>query len=177
MNTHFKFLISAILLLTLYSAETSANKIYDLKDDPLICGPIMDNNFKLLQQNLRKFYGTTLNKSYFEVECMDADLIDLVIKSPRERYFTYLHMQIYFEKKQKIPEMFSQILLHEVDGRNVLTRMAKQLHLIRKTSLAGTEYEEKLLKLISKSVSYLKKHPIVGSDKAIAEHMKRFNQL
>lgn len=166
----------AFLMLTLFSVNSFAdeNKIID---DIRICGPVMNNNFKKLVSNLKKYHQTTLTESYFVIECRDSDLLNLVIKSPRERYFTYLHMQRYFEKKEKIPEMFSQILLHEVDSRNALLRMTKQLHLIRKTSLAGTEYEEKLIKLISKSVTYLKIYPIVGSDKAIEKHSKRMKKL
>jgi len=165
-----RILLFTLLTLNFSSASIFANEV-KIIDDIRICGPVMNNNFKKLQSNLKKYFQTTLSESYFSIECRDADLLNLVIKSPRERYFTYLHMQRYFEKKEKTPEIFSRILLHEVDGRNALLRIEKQIHLIKETSLAGTEYEEKLLKLMTKIVVYLKKYPIAGSDEAISVHL------
>ena len=153
-------LFSLELLAAGSKLEQGSTNSYKIVDDIRICGPIMNNNFKKLIKNLEKYHKTTLSDSYFNIECKDADLLNLVINSPRERYFTSLHMQMYFEKKEGIPEMFSRILLHEVDGKNALKRIEEQIIMLQNTSLKGTEYEGYLIKLQTKFIAYLKKYPV-----------------
>jgi len=141
-------------------------------NDIRICGPFKDNEFKKVQKNLKKYHNTTLKQSYFDIECEGMDLLGLVIKSPVDRYFPALHLEVHFKKKEKIPTFFTKMLLNEIDGRNMLRRIALQLRSIRSSSLRGSVVEERLVKLQTKYIAYLKKHPIPGSAKALSAHQQ-----
>jgi len=147
-------------------AVSSGRKI---KNDVRVCGAIENDDFKKLKKNLKKYYQTTLRESYFDIECMGGDLLDLVIKSPTNRYFSALHLQRYFEKKEKTPKMFSEILLHEIDGRNAIKRIEAELYYVRRSdNLRGGELDKKLTKLKQKYLAYLKKHPVAGSAESLS---------
>jgi len=151
-------------------AVASGRKI---KDDSSICGALMENDFKKLQSNLKKEYNTNLKNSYFDIECQGGDLLNLIIQSPRQRFMSAYHLQKYFEKTEKVPRMFSQILLHKVDGRNAIKRIEFELYYVRKTAgLRGGEMEQSLIKLRKKYLSYLKKYPVSGSAEALNSQQK-----
>jgi len=131
-----------------------------IMDDIRICGPIEINDFKRLVRNLKKYYNTTLEESYFKIECGDSDLFDLIVKSPRDRYSSAYRFQRYFEKEKKMPEFFSRILLNKIRGKNILRRIEMELYLIKGGRLAGGKTEKKLIKLQKKYLEYLEKYPV-----------------
>jgi len=145
--------------------EISSRK--QIKNDIRVCGALETNNFKKLKKNLKKYYQTTLKESNFDIEYMEGDLLHMVIEAPTDRYFMAIHLQRYFEKNEKAPKMFSKVLLHEIDGQNAIMRIEREIRILKGTSLDGTEYENKLIKLRKKYLAYLKKHPVSGSAEAL----------
>jgi len=142
-------------------AVASGKKI---KNDTRICGAFESGDFKKLKKNLKKYYQTTLRESYFDIECMGGDLLNLVIKSPTNLYFSGIHLQRYFEKNEKVPKLFSKVLLHKIDGRDAIKRVEFELHYVSNNRLLrGGKLNKKLTKLKNKFTLYLKKHPVAGS--------------
>jgi len=165
-------LIFTLISFNLYAGDNCADcgviKGKLIKDDARICAQVERNNFKQLKRNLKRYYNTTLKESYFDIECDEGDLLNMVIEAPTDVYFISLHLQRYFEERENDPEMFSRILNYKIDGRNAIRRIEKELHLIRQGTLAGTEYEKKLVKLKNKFTLYLKKHPVAGSAESLS---------
>ena len=135
----------------------------NIVDDGRICNPIRNNNFPRLIKNLDKYYHTTLKESYFKIKCSGGDLFDLIIKNPADRYFSSLYFQRYFEKKEKIPVMFSRILMSKVDGLDAIKRIDYQMRIAVKAGLTGS-YLKKLKKMKKKYIEYLKKYPVPEGD-------------
>ncbi|WP_432474634.1 hypothetical protein [Amphritea sp. HPY] len=162
-----------LIILALLSNSSFAGDICDfdckyqrsspktIVDDGNICSPIERNKFKEFTRNLKEIYGTTLKDSYFEIECNGKDLLGMIVDSPAGSYMASLHMQKYFEKDEKIPEMFSHILLNKVNTRNILDRIEIELDTARRNDdLRGSIVEKRLLKMKTKYTAYLKKYPV-----------------
>ena len=132
-------------------------------NDARICGAIENDNFPRLVKNLDKYYHTTLKESYFKIKCRGGDLFDLIIQNPADRYSSSLYFQRYFEKKEKIPVMFSRILLSKVDGLDAIKRIYFQMRIAVKAGLTGS-YLKKLKKMKKKYIEYLKKYPVPEGD-------------
>lgn len=144
--------------LTLTRVKKSEEKIVN---DPFICGPVERNSFKDLTSNLRDRYDTTLKESYFLIECGGKDLMGLVVNSAMDSSMVSIHLQKYFERDEQIPEMFSRILMNEVNTRSILTRIEYEIKAVQANPvLKGTKYETRLLNMQQKYTNYLKKYPI-----------------
>jgi len=130
-----------------------------IENDLSICGPVRRNSFKDLVANLKKYYNTTLEESYFRIKCSGKDILGMVVESPVNRFFVGRGLRKYFEKKIDRPEIFSQILINKQNARDIVSRIDYKLKRI-KGSEVESRYNKKLYYMRRKYIAYLKKYPI-----------------
>lgn len=133
-----------------------------IENDVHLCGSVERNTFKELVINLKKRYNTTLEESYFRIKCGGKDILGMVVDAPADRYFVGRELRKYFERKIGKPEMFSKVLVNEINSRDILSRIDYTLKEIKGTDLESL-YDKKLNLMKKKYTAYLKKYPVPGS--------------
>jgi len=164
-------IITTVLFINMFAmssvlAESSMSRLEKIiatngliEDDNNICGSVERNSFKDLVANLKKQHNTTLEESYFRIKCDGKGVLRMVIDNPADRYFVGRGLRKYFERKIKQPEFFSKILLHKVNGRDILSRIDYTLKDIKGTDLESI-YNKKLYIMKKKYTAHLKQYPV-----------------
>ena len=122
------------LIMILLSFNVIAVNEYDLiEDDYQVCGAIESGSFKKMQNFLMKKYNLTVEEAYLKIVFDDNDLMGMVVDEPTNRIELAVGLRRYFKKKLKKPELFSQALLSEVSGRDILRRIELSLASVRES--------------------------------------------
>jgi hypothetical protein len=169
-----KWVTLTLILLSFNVLSSKDNGL--IEDDPGICHAIESGSFKNMQKALEKEYGLRVEEAYLNIVCDDNDLMGMIVDAPTNRLEVAKNMSRFFKKKLGKPELFSNILLLRISGKDILRRIEITLVRVRgNDKLAGTEYEERLVYMQNRYINWLIKYPVPGSAKVVNEHKKYIN--
>ena len=142
------------------SSTTRALASRKIDNDMDVCGAVESGNASGLEAALRERFNLSLEEGYLDIWCGETDLMGTIIDSPHERYYVAKYIRRYFTKMEK-PERFSELLLSEVNGIEVLRRIESVIERVEGVEeLKGGEMHTRLLRMQKKYTAWLKKYPV-----------------